>query len=185
MLERVIRIIAEYADVSPEEINENTNIRADLGRLAEQDAQALAQQEQRISDLASRVDGFEAGLSDRVTGIVQDSQADLAERLEELASQGREQERKTAVRLDEFMEKISDRFGADKTTVEENLADLKELRGIIDNSIEILTDELESELEKKIADMENKMEVCAYGGTELREYESLREELTKLKNERS
>lgn len=31
MLERVIRIIAEYADVSPEEINENTNIRADLG----------------------------------------------------------------------------------------------------------------------------------------------------------
>lgn len=88
-------------------------------------------------------------------------------------------------RAEQIMEKISDRFGADKTTVEENLADLKELRGIIDNSIEILTDELESELEKKIADMENKMEVCAYGGTELREYESLREELTKLKNERS
>ena len=84
------------------------DIRADLGRLAEQDAQALAQQEQRISDLASRVEGFEAGLSGRVAGIVQDSQADLAERLEELASQGREQERKTAVRLDEFMEKISD-----------------------------------------------------------------------------
>ncbi len=31
MLERVIRIIAEYSDVPPEEINENTNIRADLG----------------------------------------------------------------------------------------------------------------------------------------------------------
>ena len=31
MLERVIRIIAEYADVSPEEINENTNIRGDPG----------------------------------------------------------------------------------------------------------------------------------------------------------
>ena len=85
------------------------DIRADLGRLAEQDAQALAQQEQRISDLASRVEGFEAGLSGRVAGIVQDSQADLAERLEELASQGREQERKTAVRLDEFMEKISEK----------------------------------------------------------------------------
>ena len=31
MLEKVIRIIAEYADVPAEEINENTNIRADLG----------------------------------------------------------------------------------------------------------------------------------------------------------
>ncbi|MBQ7598849.1 MAG: acyl carrier protein [Clostridia bacterium] len=31
MLERVIRIIAEYADVPAEEINENTDIRADLG----------------------------------------------------------------------------------------------------------------------------------------------------------
>ena len=31
MLERVIRIIAEYADVPEAEINENTDIRADLG----------------------------------------------------------------------------------------------------------------------------------------------------------
>ena len=31
MLEKVIRIIAEYSDVPAEEINENTNIRADLG----------------------------------------------------------------------------------------------------------------------------------------------------------
>ena len=31
MLEKVIEIIAEYADVSTDEINEDTNIRADLG----------------------------------------------------------------------------------------------------------------------------------------------------------
>lgn len=88
-------------------------------------------------------------------------------------------------RAEQIMEKISDRFGADKTTLEENLADLKELRDIIDDSIEMLTDELVSELEEKIADMENEMETCSYGGTELREYESLREELAKLENERS
>lgn len=88
-------------------------------------------------------------------------------------------------RAEQIMEKISDRFGADKTTTEENLTDLKELRDIIDESIEMLTDELESELEEKIADMENEMETCGYGGTELREYESLCEELAKLQNERS
>ena len=31
MLEKVIRIIAEYADIPADEINESTNIRADLG----------------------------------------------------------------------------------------------------------------------------------------------------------
>lgn len=45
-------------------------------------------------------------------------------------------------RAEQIMEKISDQFGADKTTTEENLNDLKELRSIIDVSIEALTDEL-------------------------------------------
>ncbi|MBR6468004.1 MAG: hypothetical protein IKT16_07605 [Desulfovibrio sp.] len=83
------------------------DIRADLGRLAEQDAKALAKQEERIADLASRVEGFETDLEGRVAGLVQASQADLADRIEQLSSQGHEQERKTAVRLDEFLEKIN------------------------------------------------------------------------------
>lgn len=45
-------------------------------------------------------------------------------------------------RAEQIMEKISDRFGADKTTTKENLNDLKELRSIIDISIEALTNEI-------------------------------------------
>ncbi len=83
------------------------DIRADLGRLAEQDAKALAEQEERIANLASRVEGFETDLDGKVAGLVQASQADLAGRIEQLASQSHEQERRTAVRLDEFLEKIN------------------------------------------------------------------------------
>ena len=42
-------------------------------------------------------------------------------------------------RAEEIMDKISDRFGADKTTLEENLEDLKLLKGLIEDSIETLT----------------------------------------------
>lgn len=45
-------------------------------------------------------------------------------------------------RAEQIMDKISDRLGADKTTTEENLETLKQLKDIIELSIETLTKEL-------------------------------------------
>lgn len=48
-------------------------------------------------------------------------------------------------RAEQIMDKISDRLGADKTTIKENLETLEQLKDIIELSIKTLTKELEKE----------------------------------------